>query len=198
LVAHILDPEPAPAHLSGGWYGGSKDILSLGLAGYTQNDGVGTAAAPGKLNIWNADLLFEKKLAFGVPTLELAYYKYKLGARDCGSGEPGAPACPALPPGATGPANSGGMADGKAFLVGGGFIIPVTVGWGQFQPFLRYQKFDRSVSATTVKSTDFGVNYLVNGPKVKVSAMYTKGNDTRLAVASRDTNQFTLGVQLQY
>jgi hypothetical protein len=155
LVAHILDPEPAPAHLSGGWYGGSKDILSLGIAGYTQKDGVGIVGTPaqkGHLNIWNADLLFEKKLGFGVPTLELAYYKYKLGARDCGSGEPGAPACPAIPPGATGPANSGGIADGKALLVGAGFLIPTVVGWGQFQPFTRYQKFDRSASATPLRS----------------------------------------------
>src|SRR6185436_8974904 len=55
------DPEPAPAYLTGGWFGGSKDILTVALAGYTQKDGVGTAASPGKLEIWNIDVLFEKK-----------------------------------------------------------------------------------------------------------------------------------------
>lgn len=197
LVAHLLEPEPAPAHLAGGWFGG-KDLLSIGIAGYTQSEGVGVAAAPGKLRIWNADLLFEKKLAFGVPNVELAYYKYNLGTLDCGSGEPGAPACPAVPVGGTAPNNSGGIVDGKALLAGVGFLIPQKVGWGQFQPFARFQKFDRSVSKTTVKSTDIGVNYLINGPKAKITAMYTKGSDTRVAVATRDTNQFLLGVQLMY
>jgi Phosphate-selective porin O and P len=196
LVAHLLEPEPAPAHLAGGWFGG-KDLLSIGIAGYTQTHGVGSQARPGLLQIWNADLLFEKKLAFGVPNIELAYYKYKLNVLDCDSGEPGAPTgCTA--PGATTPANSGGMADGKAILIGGGFLFPQKVGWGQFQPFVRYQKFDRSVSNTSVKATDFGVNYLISGPKAKITAMYTKGDDTRLAAGRQDTNQFTLGVQLMY
>jgi hypothetical protein len=199
LVAHLWDPEPAPAHLAGGWFGGSKDILSIGIAGYQQSQGVGSAARPGELKIWNADLLMEKKLAFGVPTLELAYYKYNLNVLDCGSGEPGAPACPAVPAGGTAPANSGGIVDGKAWLIGAGFLIPTKVGWGQFQPFVRYQKFDRSVSNTTVKSTDFGVNYLIAGPKAKITAMYTKGDDNRITpVAAQSNNQFTLGVQLMY
>ena len=90
------------------------------------------------------------------------------------------------------------MADGKALLVGASSLIPTVVGWGQFQPFARYQKFDRSASATSVKSTDVGVNYIISGPKAKVTAMYTKGSDTRVAIASRDTNVFTLGVQLMY
>src|SRR5262245_40639584 len=61
LAFHILDPEPAPAYLTGGWYGGSKDILTVALAGYTQQDGTGPVTNPGRLRIWNADVLFEKK-----------------------------------------------------------------------------------------------------------------------------------------
>ncbi len=194
LVAHLWDPEPAPAHLAGGWFGGSKDLLSIGLGAYSQTDGVGSAARPGKLGIWNLDMLMEKKLSIGVPTLELAYYKYNLDAVDCNSGEPGAPACPAAPANA----NSGGMADGKAFLAGVGFLFPQKVGWGQFQPYVRYQKFDRSLSNTVAKTTDFGLNYIIKGPNAKISAQYTKMEDTRLAVAARERNQFTLGVQLMY
>jgi hypothetical protein len=191
---NILDPEPAPAYYLGGTYGGSKDILSIGVAGATQSNGVGTAAAPGHLRIYNADLLFEKKFSFGVPTLELAAYKYDLGARDCGSGEPGAPACPV-----GGGDNIGGQVDGRAYLASGGWIIPGVYGWGQFQPYVRYQRFHRTVSDTTNKALDFGVNYLIKGPNAKLALTYTKFEDTRIAPAGlRKRNQILLGAQLQY
>lgn len=192
LAFNILDPEPAPAYYTGSWYGGSKDILTVAVAGSSQADGVGTLPQKGSLKIWSADVLFEKKLSFGVPTLEGAYYKYKLGAVDCGSGEPGSVACPAGN-------NFGGQVDGKSYLLGAAFLIGPKVGWGQFQPFVRYQKYERSLSNTTSEATDFGVNYIVNGPKVKISAMYSKFDDNRiLPVAAQDTNRFTLGVQLMY
>jgi hypothetical protein len=192
LAFNLWDAEPAPAHYTGGWYGGSKDIFTIALAGFTQKDGVGTAATPGKLKIWNADLLIEKKFAAGVPTFEAAYYKYKLGAVDCGSGEPGAPAC------IGGADNIGGQVDGKSYLLSAAFLFGPKVGWGQFQPFVRYQKFDRSLSNTTNKATDFGLNYIIKGPNAKVSAVYTKFEDNRLPAATRDTDQFMVGVQLQY
>ena len=192
LAFNILDPEPAPAYYTGSWYGGSKDILTVAVAGSSQADGVGTLPQKGSLKIWSADVLFEKKLSFGVPTLEGAYYKYKLGAVDCGSGEPGSVVCP------TGN-NFGGQVDGKSYLLGAAFLIGPKVGWGQFQPFVRYQKYERNLSNTTSEATDFGVNYIVNGPKVKISAMYSKFDDNRiLPVAAQDTNRFTLGVQLMY
>jgi hypothetical protein len=193
LAFNIWDPEPAPAHYTGGWYGGAKDIFTVALAGFTQADGVGTAATPGRLRVYSADVLLEKKFSAGVPTFEAAYYKYRLGAVDCGSGEPGAPAC-------VGGSNDniGGQVDGKSYLVSGAFLFAPKIGWGQFQPFIRYQKYDRSLSNTTSKATDFGVNYIIKGPNAKVSAVYTKMEDNRLPVASRDRDMFTLGVQLQY
>jgi hypothetical protein len=191
IAYNILDPEPAPAYYTGSWYGGSKDILTVALAGSTQQDGAGTAIRKGNLSIWSADILFEKKIPGGVPTLEGAYYKYKVGAVDCGSGEPGAVACPVGD-------NLGGQVDGKAYLLGAGFLIDPKVGWGQFQPFVRFQKFDRSLSNTRSKATDIGVNYIIKGPNAKISAMYSKFDDNRLPIGKHDNNQFTLGVQLQY
>ena len=170
----------------------SVAVRHLGLAGFTQSDGVGTAATPGNLKIWNVDLLAEKKFGFGVPTLELAYYKYDLGAVDCGSGEPGSPACPG------GGDNIGGQVDGKAYLAGLAWLIPGVVGWGQFQPYVRYQKYDRTLSNTTNKALDFGVNYVIKGPNAKISSQYTKFEDNRLPVAARETKQFLIGAQLQY
>lgn len=187
----FLDPEPAPAYYLGGTYGGSKDILTLGVAGFHQKNGVGTVAMPGTLKIYSVDLLAEKKFSFGVPTLEGAYYKYKVDRVDCGSGEPGSVGCPAGD-------NFGGQVDGKAYLLGAAWLIPTMVGWGQFQPFARYQKYERNLSNTTNKALDLGVNYVIKGPNAKLSLMYTKFEDTRLAVAVRKTDQILLGAQLQY
>jgi hypothetical protein len=193
IAFNIWDPEPAPAYYTGSTYYGSKDIFTVALAGQTQQDGVGTAAAPGNYNAWNADLLIEKKVAGGnVPTFEAAYYKYELDAVDCGSGEPGSVACPG------GTDNAGGQVAGKAYLVGGAWLFPTKVGWGQFQPFVRYQKFDRDLSHTTNKTTDFGLNYIIKGPNAKISAVYSNLQDDRLPAPRNDLKQFLVGVQLQY
>ena len=176
-----------------GTYLGAKNILTLGGSYQSQGNGVGSAAAPGNLKISNIDFLLEKKLAGDyVPTLEGAYYTYSLGAVDCGSGETGAPGCL----GGTG--NVGGLVSGKSYLVTAALLLPGKYGWGQFQPFVRYQQFNRDVTQTTNKGTDFGLNYLIKGFNAKVSAVYTRFNDTRLAAGVQSSNQFVLGVQLQY
>lgn len=191
LAFNFWDAEPAPAHYTGGWYGGSKDILTLAVAGMSQKDGVGTLAAPGNLSIWSTDFLFEKKFALGVPTIEAAYYKYDLGAVDCGSGEPGAVACPVAD-------NVGGQVDGKAYLVSGAFLFPQKIGWGQLQPYVRFQKYERTLSNTTNKALDVGVNYIIKGPNAKVSLTYSKFEDSRVAAPRNDIDQVVLGIQLQY
>ena len=185
------DAEPAPAYYTGGWYGGSKDILTVGLAGNRQKDGVGLAAAPGDLKIWSADFLLEKKFAGGVPTLEGAYYKYSLGALDCGSGEPGAPAC--LPG-----QNVGGQVDGKSYLVTAAWLFPQKLGVGQLQPYARMQEFKRTVSATTAKTYDLGMNYLIRGPNARATLQLTKMTDDRIAAPKDSVKQLTVGVQLMF
>jgi hypothetical protein len=191
VAYNLWDPEPAPAYYTGGWYGGSKDILTIALAGQSQKDGVGSAATPGKLSMYSLDLLAEKKLGFGVPTFEAAFYKYSLGAPDCGSGEPGAPACLAGE-------NVGGQVDGKATLLGGAWLIPQTIGWGQFQPFLRWQRFKRTLSSTTAKEFDLGVNYLIRGPNARLTVQYSKLRDDRVPAPRDDVAQIVLGAQLMF
>lgn len=193
LHVNLLDVEPPPAHYLGGTYFGAKDVLSFGLAGNYQSDGAGTAARSGNLKIWSVDALFEKKFGGVVPTLEGAYYRYDLGgAVDCNSGEPGSIACPVGD-------NLGGQVDGKAYMVSAALLFTSKVGWGQFQPFVRYQKYDRDVSSTTNKLLDFGVNYIINGSNAKLSAVYSKREDSRgIAPGLTDQKQFVLGVQLQY
>src|SRR5260221_3398929 len=191
LAYAFWDPEPAPAYYTGGWYGGSKDILTVGLAANRQKDGVGVAGAAGDLKIWSADFLMEKKFSAGVPTLEGAIYKYSLGAIDCGSGEPGAPAC--LPGN-----NVGGQVDGKAYLLGTAFLFPQKFGQGQLQPYFRFQEYKRTVSATAAKTYDAGVNYLIRGPNVRATFQFTKMKDDRIAAPKDEVKQITFGMQLIY
>ena len=131
----------------------------------------------------------EKKLGIGVPTFEAAYYKFKLGALDCGSGEPGAPACLAGE-------NVGGQVDGKATLLGAAWLFPHASGPGTLQPFLRWQRFERTVSGTSAKQFDVGVNYLIRGPNARLTLQYSKLRDDRVAAPRDNVSQVVLGAQL--
>jgi hypothetical protein len=178
-------------------YLGAKNVFAIGASVQSQKNGVGSAAAPGKLKIWDVDLLIEKKFGAGyVPTFEGLYERYDLGAVDCGSGETGSPGC------LGGSGSVGGLVAGKSYLATVALLFPQVIGWGQFQPFIRYQKLNRDVTATTSKGTDFGVNYLIKGFNAKVSAVYTRLDDSRLPILvpakTSGANQFVLGVQLNY
>src|SRR5258706_6706281 len=54
IAYNFWDAEPAPAYYTGGWYGGSADMLSVGVSRNTPTHGVGTAAAAGTLAVLNA------------------------------------------------------------------------------------------------------------------------------------------------
>lgn len=192
LAWNIWDPEPDPAYYTASAYYGSNDIFTIAIDGMMQGDGVGTALSKGDYKAWSADLLLEKKFEVGVPTLEAAYYDYDLdGVVDCGSGEPGAAVCP-------GGSNIGGQVAGHAYLISGAFLFPTKFGWGQFQPYVRYQQFDRKVSDTKADALDFGINYIIKPYNAKVTAVYTHTEDERLAPGAQDGNEFKLAVQLQY
>lgn len=195
LAYSFWGPEPAPAYYTGSTYYGVADILTVGLVGMYQKDGVGVPTAKGNFRAWNIDALMEKKLGgIGVLDLEGAYYKYDLGALDCGTGEPGSPACPAASP----TDNVGGQVKGTAYMVGAALLLPDKVGSGQFQPFTRYQKFNRSVSDTDKSQFDAGVNYVIAGANAKIAAQYSKIKDSQIVGTNSDLNRFILGVQVQY
>jgi hypothetical protein len=176
-------------------YLGAKDILALGVSMQNQQNGVGSVSRPGNLKIWDVDLLVEKKLGGGwVPTFEYMYQKTDIGVVDCGTFESTPVGCTALTAGSS----ESGLTAGKTQLATVALLIPGTIGWGQVQPFIRYQKQKRDVSATQNEATDFGVNYLIKGFNAKISAVYTKLEDTRLPVGKTQQDQFVLGVQLNY
>ena len=193
VVYNFWEAEDAPGIYNSSTYYGKKDILTLGLAGQFQENGVGVAGAAGDYTAYNVDLLFEKKIgAGGAFTVEGAYYRYNLDATDCGSGEPGSAPCPAVGPFD----NTGGQVDGKAYLGTVAFLIPGKVGIGQFMPHVRYQRYDRELSDTTREQTDVGVHYVIDAANARITAAYIQEEDDR--APTYDRNRFQLGVQLQY
>ena len=194
LAINFLDPEPAPAYYTASTYYGEKNILTLGLVYQYEKDGVGASPSnAGDYSSWNTDLLFEEKVAGdGVVTVEGAYYHYGLGVADCNSGEPGSGACVN-----TG-SNVGGLVAGKAYLATLEYLFPEVIGMGKFQPYVRYQDFERDLSHTSDKQTDFGVNYVINGHNALISATYSKLSDNRLIPSLANRDQFIVGLQYQY
>jgi hypothetical protein len=198
LAFNLWDPELAPAYYTGSTYFGAADIFTIGLVAQHQSDGVGTATAKGDYNAYNVDVLLETKdTGSGSLTLEGAYYKTDTDDTVDAS---------------DGSKNSGGLTQGKSYLLGAAYLFPQQVGLGKFQPYIRFLKFDRDkvtgIGTSSVpeqydgnfKQYDIGVNYVIAGPNAKISATYTeyKPDDKSPIASNDDTNAFVLGVQLQF
>lgn len=153
LAFNFLDPEPAPSYFTGSTYYGAADILTVAINGMTQKDGVGNASVRDDYTAYGADLLFEKKFTAGVFTVEGAYSKYSFSTAAAAADV------------------SGGVAPGKGMLGGLAYLFPQVVGWGKFQPFYRYQKFDADAGGDTTRN-DFGLNYVINGDNTKINFTY--------------------------
>lgn len=186
LQYNFFDVEPNPAYYTSSTYYGGARVLALAVAGMYQSDGVGSSTTKGDYKAWNLDALFEQKLAGdGVLTLEGAYYNYDTDDKtDVTTSFGGA-----------GPTdNVGGLTQGDGWLAGLAYLIPTKVGWGRFQPYLRYQTFDADLTNVTSKQTDFGVNYVIDGHNARLSATYSKAETS----GQPDTDRFVLGLQLQF
>ncbi|MDX1915287.1 MAG: porin [Methylophilus sp.] len=162
-------PNGAPAYYTGSTTFGAVDVLSIGVAAQYQKDGSVSTTQVGDYTGWNIDALMEKKLGdSGAVTLEAAYYEYDTDGVITSE-------------------------DGNAYLAGIGYIFSDKVGWGQFQPYFRYQKFEPDNNIET-KQYDYGVNYVIDSFNAKVSATYSKTEVT----ATPDVDKFVVGLQLQF
>ncbi len=148
LTLNLLDPEPG--YYNSSTYYGGKDIFAIGLVAMSQEDAVGTAAAPGDFNGWNVDLLIEKDLGgSGVATLEGAYYDYDNDGAATGEGD--------------------------GFLALASYLLPNKIGSGglagQLQPLVRYQEFqNEGLSGTGEHSrTDFALSHIIYGHNARIS-----------------------------
>jgi len=185
-VYNFLDAEDNPAYYESSTYYGKADILTLGAAFQYQKDGVGSALRKGDYTAFNIDGLFEKKLFNGGAfTLEGAYYHYDTGGIvDVAPNFDGA--------GST--ANVGGIQQGSAYLASAAFLFPDKLWVGKFQPVIRFQDFDATITHVTTKQYDGGLNYIIDGHNARISAVYsyTETSD------ARPSHEFVLGAQLQF
>ena len=189
------DANPIPAYYTASTLYG-KDILAVGLVANYQKNGVGSAAQKGDYLGYNMDVLMEKILDIGVLDLEGAIYRFDTdGISDVAGGFGGASAT----------ANVGGIKAGKAYLASANFLFPQVIGWGKFQPFVRYLKFNAdattgdginslNVASSDTKQYDVGVNYIIEGHNARISAEYSKTDPNN--AASADT--YFVGLQLQF
>ena len=163
--------DPEPGYYGTGNYLGGKDILSVGIAGRTQKYGAVSTTATGDYNSYSIDFLMEKKdVGPGAVSVEAAYYDYDTDGVFLSE-------------------------QGKAYSAGAGYIFKDKVGWGQVQPFVRYQKFDSDALASdSTRKYDIGVNYIIEGYNAQISALYS---DTKVS-GSDSTNAFNVALQVQF
>ncbi|MBS0328695.1 MAG: porin, partial [Proteobacteria bacterium] len=158
-----------PGYYGTGNYLGAKDILAIGIAGRTQKNGAYSAVATGDYTSYSVDFLLEKKgVGPGALSIEAAGYNYDTS--DVFLSE-----------------------QGTAYSAGLGYIFNQKVGWGQFQPFARYQKFSPDTNIDT-KKYDLGVNYIIDGYNAQIAGVYS---NTKVTGAS-DVNAFNIALQVQF
>lgn len=157
-----------PGYYGTGNYLGAKDIFTIGVAYRQKGDGAASAIAVGDYSQLAVDLLIEKKLAAGAISFEAAYFDYDTDKVFLSE-------------------------EGDAYSAGLGFIFNEKVGWGQFQPFVRYQSFDADTGIKT-KRTDLGLNYIIDGYNAQVGVTYSNLEVTNLS----DSDSFVVSMQLQF
>lgn len=165
-----------PGYYGTGNYLGAKDILAIGIAGRTQGGGAYSATKTGDYNSYSIDFLLEKKdVGPGAVSVEAAYYDYDTD--DVFTTE-----------------------QGQAYTAGAGYIFSEKTGWGQFQPFVRYQKFDADLKAAgqAYEKYDLGAAYIIDGYNAQISAFYSNADTATSATASTDVNSFSVQTQFQF
>lgn len=167
LQLDLWDAEPG--YYGTGNYLGSKDILAFGIAGRSQQNGAYSTTATGDYASYSIDFLLEKKgVGPGALSFEAAGYDYDTS--DVFLSE-----------------------QGTAYSAGLGYIFDQKVGGGQFQPFVRYQKFSADSDIDT-KRYDLGVSYIIDGYNAQLSGAFS---NTEVTGAS-DVSAFNLAMQFQF
>ena len=158
-----------PGYYGTGNYLGGKDVLTIGLAGRTQKNGSYSAIMTGDYSSYSIDFLMEKQgMGPGALSIEAAAYDYDTD--DVFLSE-----------------------QGEAYSAGIGYIFNQKVGWGQLQPYARYQKFSPDSNIDT-KRFDLGVNYIIDGYNAQISSFYSNTDVT----GTSDTDAINVALQVQF
>jgi len=158
-----------PGYYGTGNYLGSKDILTVGISGRTQNNGAVSATSQGTYSSYSVDFLMEKKnIGPGAVSVEAAYYDYDTDKVFLSE-------------------------EGKAYSAGTGYIFNDAWGWGKFQPFARYQKFNPKTDID-VRKYDLGVAYIIDGYSAQLSSFYSNTKTD----GSSSNDAITVAMQFQF
>ena len=162
------DAEPGLLYGTGN-YLGTKDILAIGVATRMSAGGANGTSVTGDYNSTSVDFLFEKKgVGAGAVSLEAAYYTYNTDGAVLSE-------------------------QGKAYSGALGYIFNEKVGWGQFQPFVRYQKFNADSQISTQKY-DLGTDYIIKAYNARIAGFYSKQSVTN----ANDTSSINVALQVQF
>lgn len=188
----LLDPESNYGYL--GTYLGTAKVFTVGAAYDYQakvvyNDYL-MHAEPQDYRAWTVDAFFEYPFESGVYTLSGAVMEYDSGNAANLSLDPAYPV-------------SGDM---KGYYLKGGYMFPGKIGPGRLQLFARQEGADYSKRLFSNHYFDrtaraIGVNYYLNGQKLKLTAEYSDAKFDAphpVDASLRDTSQLTIGLQFIY
>lgn len=169
LQVDFWDAEPG--YYGTGNYFGAKDILAIGVAGRQKTDGAVSATSVGDYSSYSVDFLLEKKgVGPGTFSAEAAYYDYDTD--DVFLSE-----------------------QGEAYYGGVAYLFNTKVGWGQFMPFARYQKFDSDAAINgETKRYELGFNYVMEPYNALITTAYS---DTKVS-GNSSVDAINVALQFQF
>ena len=187
LSYNFLNVEDNPGYYtSSTYYGKAGDILTLAVATQYQEDGAGSAANPADFWGISVDVLSETVLSNeGVLTLEAEYKHFDLDG-----------VVPNDP-------NRFGLFAGHAYTGTALYLFPEKIGFGQFQPYVRYTYNDPDTSSSR-DEVEAGLNYIIDGHNANIFLAYqygdiaTEGRNYAANVNGDNVSAIKLGMQLQY
>jgi hypothetical protein len=176
---------PEPGYYTTSAYYGAKDVLAVAFVARYEEDGAGTGvtnATQGDYFGWSVDVLMEKKLSNGaVVNLEGSYYDTDTDDIDDGT-----------------------ITQGQSYRMLASYMLPNKMGWGKFQPYVRYQHAtqDNACAGALCGSANFGtrgimeggLNYIIDGHNAKIMSSYISD---KASVNAEPTHRFILGMQFQ-
>ena len=177
FTAALGDAEPG--FYTGSTYFGAKNLTTISLVWHHEEDGVGTSGSPKDFTGVSADILIERALGNGaVGTLEGAVYDWD-----------------------TDDSFDNTITQGESFLVQASYLMPgkSSIGGGiegRFQPYVRYQGFNRDMKNDTAKtgyksSREVGLNYVIDGFNAKLTGFWKQDEDVN------ELDTFMMAMQFQ-
>ncbi len=180
---NFLNKESNPAYYtSSTYYGGAGDVFTVALFLQSQADGAGTGTESTNFFTYGFDVLFEKVLANGaVVTLEGEFKDFDV---DLTATMIADPECFCL-------------YDGTSYFATAAYLFPQEVGFGKFQPYIRFTKNDPSDFFDSSDLIEIGVNYVISGHNARLNLNFTDGDANLTGIPGANVNALTIGVQIQ-